>query len=614
MLDPRDRSLLLECLRTPMGHALDKAVGTTFSLDLLALLTAPLAFTFFDWEDEDGRITADPLALLEAVRRHARRIRIFCQAGEIKVPDSAQKLTAWLEQSVIPVAAPKGGVFHPKIWVIRYVPADQGPVRMRLLCLSRNLTFDRSWDTALVLEGQVEDRRNAIAQNHPLADFVAALPGLAIMGMDSKTSEEVGQMAEELRRVRWDLPEKVRELCFWPLGISTSRQWPFKGVAARRPMLVVSPFVEPGFLNTLEPEQREIKLISRPDTLAGLPPEVLARLHGTWAIDPSSQDPENDMAAVGSESGLSGLHAKIFVADDGWDARMYLGSANATPAAFHQNVEFLVELLGAKKDLGVDAVLGQPDNARPGLLDIALPWSPVEKPPDTDQLALDQLEKKLDALKRQIASMQLHVTLNPLADGSHELHLTSDAVLPLGSGTRLLCWPAGLPRANQRPCMEGQRLDVQFAPVSTVSASAFVAFELSLSADGQTLSKSFVALARLHGAPADRFDQILATLLQDQDQLFRLLWLLLESAGAVRPMGDLDTQNGSPAFWGGTPPEGYPLFERIVRTLGSEQERLQDLGRIIEDLSRTEQGASLLHPALKNLWTALRPLLKERAA
>ena len=60
MLDPNSRALLLESLRPPEGGALDLAVGTTFTLDLMALLTAPLAFTWFSWEDEEGRPSADP--------------------------------------------------------------------------------------------------------------------------------------------------------------------------------------------------------------------------------------------------------------------------------------------------------------------------------------------------------------------------------------------------------------------------------------------------------------------------------------------------------------------------------------------------------------------------
>ena len=47
MLEPQERRQLLDSLRPPSGYSLDFAVGTTYSLDLLALLTAPLAFTFF---------------------------------------------------------------------------------------------------------------------------------------------------------------------------------------------------------------------------------------------------------------------------------------------------------------------------------------------------------------------------------------------------------------------------------------------------------------------------------------------------------------------------------------------------------------------------------------
>ena len=47
MLEPRVRRQLMEALRPPSGYELDRAVGTTYSLDLLALLTTPLAFTIF---------------------------------------------------------------------------------------------------------------------------------------------------------------------------------------------------------------------------------------------------------------------------------------------------------------------------------------------------------------------------------------------------------------------------------------------------------------------------------------------------------------------------------------------------------------------------------------
>src|SRR6476646_8984946 len=111
MLEPRDRRLLLESLRPPEGYTLDHGLSTTFSLDLLALLTAPLAFTLFDADaaltpsDRNGP-PADPLALLLALRRQAGRISLFCQAGRIVVPARHQLLFGYLESSVFEATAP----------------------------------------------------------------------------------------------------------------------------------------------------------------------------------------------------------------------------------------------------------------------------------------------------------------------------------------------------------------------------------------------------------------------------------------------------------------------------------------------------------------------------
>jgi hypothetical protein len=124
MLEPDDRHLLVDALRPPQGSSLDLAVATTFTLDLDALLVAPLAFALYDWAtDPEGR--PDPLALLEALRRHADRLTVFCQAGEIGFRNDYRPLLVLVEDSVVPVAAPNpGGIFHPKLWVLRFVDAE----------------------------------------------------------------------------------------------------------------------------------------------------------------------------------------------------------------------------------------------------------------------------------------------------------------------------------------------------------------------------------------------------------------------------------------------------------------------------------------------------------
>ena len=43
MLDPQDRVLFTEALRPPEGHELSWAIGTSYTLDLVAAMAAPLA-------------------------------------------------------------------------------------------------------------------------------------------------------------------------------------------------------------------------------------------------------------------------------------------------------------------------------------------------------------------------------------------------------------------------------------------------------------------------------------------------------------------------------------------------------------------------------------------
>ena len=101
MLEPRARRLLLDALRPPDGYALDHTVGTTYSLDLLALLVAPLAFSLFEADESDDTSRIDPLALLAAVRQHAGRITLFCEAGRIAVPARHQPLFGYLDDRFV---------------------------------------------------------------------------------------------------------------------------------------------------------------------------------------------------------------------------------------------------------------------------------------------------------------------------------------------------------------------------------------------------------------------------------------------------------------------------------------------------------------------------------
>ena len=86
-----------------------------------------------------------------------------------------------------------------------------------------------------------------------------------------------------------------------------------------------------------------------------------------------------DAGDVRPTAPAGGLHAKLYIADDGWDAHVWTGSANATDAAFVLNVEFLVQLTGKKSKQGVEATLAGESGSglRTLLAPFTLPDAPV---------------------------------------------------------------------------------------------------------------------------------------------------------------------------------------------------------------------------------------------
>lgn len=143
-------------LRSPPGYTLHSAITTTFSLDLETLAAVSLALTLDQTleKEEEGELSGERVALLESIDQLQGRLMVFYQRGNIKVPDKFNRLFTLLEPLLVPVMALEGAdgafaSFHPKIWLLRFTALDEdGEDRWRLLVLSRNLTFDRSWDLA----------------------------------------------------------------------------------------------------------------------------------------------------------------------------------------------------------------------------------------------------------------------------------------------------------------------------------------------------------------------------------------------------------------------------------------------------------------------------------
>lgn len=606
MLEPDEQTLLLDALRPPSGMTLDRAVGTTFSLDLEALLLAPVAFALFDRHlAETGDLsTSDPLALFEAVRRHADRIDLFCQAGQIAVPPRDLPILAYLEESVHQAAAPDTHfIFHPKVWVLKYETPDQVQQQYRLLVLSRNLTFNRSWDTIVQLDGERARSSAALTrQNQPLVDFVAALPDHAVSAMRDR-AEGVRELANELGSVAWELPEGFSELSFRPAGIPGYTSPALPGAQS---LLVISPFLSSRTVKRFADTCPAI-LVSRPESLDRLELDLLARFQavyqladGTTDLIEQSDSPPFESTAERAGNSLVGLHAKAFVAEENGAATLWSGSANATDAGWGGNIEFSVGLSGAKQHCGVQSVLGD-EASRTSLRSLLVEYhrltGPV-KPTDSENFALD-----LEHLGRELACAAMTIRVEP-SDEFHRLIVTADRPMPVLAGVGIRCWPATLPDTGSSPVEMGQPLQASFTGLSLQAITSFIVFELKSLTASPEVAIRLVVNGRLLNAPEDRLQRILTAQLHSKSDVLRYLLLLLADLTGDSPFEVVAAMSGN-RQWGRWGAAEVPLFESMVKALSRSPHSLDHIFRLIEDLSATEEGRALLPDGLDQVWPAV---------
>lgn len=601
MLHPSDRRHLFESLRPPLGYTLDCAIGTTYTLDLLTLLTAPVAFTSFDLLYEDQKPTIHPQALLATLQQYAERITIFCQAGMIApLSTDSPLLLSYLENSIVQANPPRG-IFHPKIWVLRFV-APKLPILYRCLCLSRNLTFDQSWDTVLILDGQLQTR--TIAENAPLSNFIRHLPFLAIHSpLCDRIQTQVDQIQSELNCVEFEKPPGFEQIRFHPLGLANST-FPLTSPIDR--LLMISPFVGDRGLNQLSAFGQNNILISRPEELDKLSGQSRDRFAQIYQMNPAANVQE---ASEETElAPLSGLHAKLYVADSGKKARIWTGSANATHAAFNGNVELLIELVGDRKTFGIDALLEshQAQESFQALLENYIPPAI----PEAIDLEQEELQSQARQLQRQLCQMRWIGEVDSLEkpdEYSLSIRPLEDQPFQVDPEFVVRCAPITR-RELATEIQPNEKSIATFAPMSCQALTPFIGFEVVAKQKPEQPLANFVLQVPLQNDPLHRRQQILKSILQDKTKVLQfILFLLSESKSDLRDLlltlsEEITVTNYSETPVATTLKPILPLFEELVRALVRNPAKFTTIARIIQDLQQAAPDERLLDEEFEQIW------------
>lgn len=608
MLEPADRRVLLDALRPPEGYRVDRALATTYTLDLLALLTAPLAFSLYDaLVEKEGEQYLDGLPLLQAVRDHASRLSVFCQTGGISAPRRYRPLLGYLEESVVQVSVP-GGIFHPKIWVLRFMGGAEDATLYRLLVSTRNLTFDRTWDTLLVLDGVLKDRKNAITSSRPVAEFVAALPGLG-SNVPERVRRDVALLAEELPRVDWVVPEPFESLVFWPLGHDGKKRSPVADERHDR-SLVVSPFLTKDLLQEIASSGADHILVSRQEelerlgtnALAGYAPHVLQE-----GVDGDEEESADEVVIVPQRPPPRGLHAKLFVLDAGWKAHVFTGSANATSPAFANNVEFLVQLTGKKSKVGIAALLDEDDKG--GLRSLLQPFTPG---PARGLDPQEALERALEPCVAFLAALPWSAHARREGTDAFDVELSAQG-FRLFDDLSVVVWPITLSEDRAYTLAAGS--PARFKGCSAEALTPFFAFRACLARGGLEATSTFVVRVpgNFNELGIDRAALLLRSMLGDSAKLVRLLRLLLAIDGVDRlsELAEL-VRDGETTETPSAQQQEQPLFEALVRALDREPHKLEAVQRLVEEVGKMENGQALLPPGFHDIWGPVREAWHKR--
>lgn len=595
MLNPNnDRLDYGQILSAPDGYRLDFAVGTTYSLDLDALTGASLALGLS--EETDSELMKNPICLLEALRATGDKIALFCEGGQIHLPNKVTSLYILLEKMVYQInEVKKKGVkgypsFHPKFWLLRFV--NNKDVLYRVAVLSRNLTFDRSWDVSFYMDGQRSGA--STSKNAPLQDFIEFL--VHSLGKDelfAVKAKKMKSISRELSQVVFDTGSReFSDYDFLPTGIKKSnggyhsitdtllfRGFPNSGQTdGLHEIFIMSPFVSNDVIKYFNNRSRYINhsehmLITRAMSLARLTPSDYSSfriftMKDAVAFGESAISEGEDSVVVQKQD----IHAKVYLIRKDSNTELYLGSLNASHNAVYGNVEFMICLYSKNRYLNMEKLTkglfcgeaGGPDNP---FEEITLE-STVGFEEEDRQNLLDGIVKRINRMK-------------PFAEITQQGDLYDVSLTFAEKGEDYIGYDISISPllANKKqPFAE----EILFTSLNITDLSEFYVVEVS---DGNKTVSRIIKIATT-GMPEGREKEVIASVVNDRACFYRYIAFLLGDSFVLSALeSGAASKSGSSKRYGVD--SSIPaIYEKMLQTAATAPERFKEIDYLIKSISK----------------------------
>lgn len=576
-----DRLNYGEILKPPCGFRLNKAVGTTYSLDLEALMAAAISLGLA--EDTDSSLLHNPVVMLNALQKVTDRMIIFSEAGQIKLPDRKNPLCILMEKMIVPVALPKSGrmnhypAFHPKTWLLDYVNRE-GEHSYRFIIMSRNLTFDRSWDISIVLNSSKLVRQ--VRKTKPVIDFIEYLKEQindTVQAFEQKRSVMQSFM-NELKKVSFSLESREFEENFaiLPMGIGAKsyKMWDdelfcdIRGAASStfHELVIMSPFLSDGMIEAWNMDERgltncERTLITRKSELSKLKAHQVTNFN-IYTLKDRIIDGEEALSDEDRDKQKQDIHAKIYLRRKGTDTDLYIGSMNASHSAVYRNVEMMIWLGTKSRYLSGESFLREVFGGEADSITNPFELSDIMEPTeDKKKYETDRMEQKIKFLcrckKRAVVSEK---------NGKYTAEVSFEGV---EKEEDIFLSPL---------CKKMEKVlaaEIVFDNLDLLQLSEFYVIKIT----GENAVMERVIMVLTEGIPKERENAVVNSIISDRTSFMEYLSLVL---GEEYLLSMLEGKQINESGFYKKNGKVFPaLYEKMLKTALDEPERLNEISYLL---------------------------------
>lgn len=590
MLNPNnDRLDYGQILVPPDDYFLDFAIGTTYSLDLDALVGACIALGLA--EETDSNLMKNPICLLEALRITGDKVALFCEGGQIYTPNNVTPLYILLEKIVFQVSTSKRKEitkypsFHPKFWLIRYINKNKTPL-YRVVVLSRNLTFDRSWDVTFTMDGKVNNKITSKAA--PVIDFVSYLTNFLTADDNSKSkSKKIKTIIRELPYVHFELnTNEFEDFEFLPTGVKKANGgfhtiddkafFPLFRDSSHE-VLIMSPFLTNSVIKGFVEKNKNLShadymLFTRAMSLGKLNPNDCKDFR-IFTLKDAVVDGELTVSEEGQQPQKQDIHAKIFMVRKYSDTYLYLGSLNASHNAIKGNVEFTVMLKSKNRYLNMNELSKSLFNGSEN--SSANPFQEVKL---TENFEVDEEQEKKDILDSYIKEI---VRMKPSAqvicnEGHYDINVCFENFNNIEFKVTVL------PLLFNKPELLSE--NILFKNLLLNQLSEF--YKISVTDTYGTNTVQRVIVIPTEGMPNDREKNVITHVVKDKNSFYRYISFLL---GDDFALSALESTTGVNSFGEKSNLKSIQipaLYEKMLKSAATAPERLKEIDYLIKAVSK----------------------------